>query len=154
MFSLSVAMDKNKGTGKNNSLPWHISEELKLFKANTINKHIVMGRKTYVNLPGKLSNRIIHVVTNNNNFIDNDVEIIHDVDEFINRHKDDDVEYVICGGSSIYKLFYPYCKKAYVSIVNGEYDTDCKFESFNFDDYKIIETVNYSLFSYYELEKK
>ena len=61
MFSFSVAFDKNRGIGICDRLPWHIKEELALFKKNTINKNIIMGRKTYQNLPSKLKNRNIFI---------------------------------------------------------------------------------------------
>ena len=57
MFSFSVAFDPNKGIGIKGVIPWHIKEQLQLFKKNTLNKNILMGQTTYDKLPGKLKDR-------------------------------------------------------------------------------------------------
>ena len=62
MISFSVAMEPDKGIGIRGSLPWHLKDELKLFKQNTLYKHILMGQTTYDNLPRKLVDRYITVV--------------------------------------------------------------------------------------------
>ena len=82
MFSFSVAFDKNRGIGICDGLPWHIKEELALFRKNTINKNIIMGRKTYQNLPGKLKNRNIFIVTSDINYQQEDCTIINDFTSF------------------------------------------------------------------------
>jgi len=46
-ISLIAAIDKNNLIGQNNQLPWHLPEDLQRFKALTLNKPILMGRKTY-----------------------------------------------------------------------------------------------------------
>ncbi|MBZ2279867.1 MAG: dihydrofolate reductase, partial [Buchnera aphidicola] len=46
-ISLIAAISKNLVIGKNNKIPWYISEDLKWFKKNTINKNIIMGRMTW-----------------------------------------------------------------------------------------------------------
>ena len=51
MINIIVAVDKNYGIGKDNKLPWAISEELKLFKEKTIGQVCVVGRKTFESLP-------------------------------------------------------------------------------------------------------
>ena len=66
MFSLVVAMDRKKGVGLNNSLPWHISEELRHFKALTLNKTLIMGSNTFKSLPNSLDKRTILTVSRTN----------------------------------------------------------------------------------------
>lgn len=154
MFSLSVAFDSNKGIGINGSLPWHIREELALFRKNTLHHNIIMGRTTYLNLPGKLKDRNIYVVTNNSIFKDNEVTIINDLEAFLEENCENETEFIICGGASIYKQAYPYCKKAYVSLIKGEYNTDTNFGNFDFNDWSIIERKEFEKFTYYNLERK
>ncbi len=153
MFSFSVAFDKNRGIGICDRLPWHIKEELALFKKNTINKNIIMGRKTYQNLPSKLKNRNIFIVTSDINYQQEDCTIINDFTSFLNEHYNDDTEYIICGGSSIYKQSYPYCSKGYLSVVKGDYQVDSYFDNFNFDDFMIVFEKDYDQFVYRQLKR-
>ena len=91
---LIVAVNQKNVIGKNNNIPWHISEDLKNFKEVTNNNIIVMGRKTYESLPQKpLPNRINVVITsqpenyeNNENIIFTNIESSFDKIIEINRN--------------------------------------------------------------------
>ena len=61
-FSIIVAMSENYVIGLNNSLPWHLSDDLKRFKEITTGHQIVMGRKTYESIGRPLPNERIHIV--------------------------------------------------------------------------------------------
>ena len=109
-FEMLVAIDNNNIIGANNTIPWHIPEDLKRFQDITLNNVVVMGRKTFESLPnGKLKNRINIVITNNitNKNTDNDL-IFTNMNNFytiINNYINNKKIYII-GGSDIYKLFY------------------------------------------------
>ena len=156
MISFSVAFDPNKGIGLNGSLPWHIKEELKLFKANTMGHAIIMGRTTYEGLPRKLVGRKIVVVTRDSSYSvdDPDCMVVNDLEEYLKEHVNDDEEIIVCGGATIYKQSYQYASKAYVSFVKKEYETDTKFNEFNLDEWKVTSEVEYEEFIYRELERK
>ena len=156
MFSLSVAMLPDKGIGFQGKLPWHIKEELEVFKKNTLGKTILMGQTTYDNLPGKLSGRDIIVVSNDPDYKPDGVEVINDLISFLKKHQDDDTEYIICGGASIYKQSYKYCKKAYVSFIKETqcYNRDAWFTVFNMKDWNTIKVEEHMDFTYTELERK
>ena len=156
MISFSVAFDPNKGIGLNGSLPWHIKEELKLFKANTMGHTIIMGRTTYEGLPRKLVGRKIVVVTRDSSYSvdDPDCMVVNDLEEYLKEHANDDEEIIVCGGATIYKQSYKYASKAYVSFVKKEYETDTKFNEFNLDEWKVTSEVEYEEFIYRELERK
>jgi len=156
MISFSIAMDPNKGIGIKGGLPWHIKDELKIFKANTLHHFIIMGQTTFDNLPKKLVDRRVIVVSNDPKYIPSDPEAIleRDLIGFLKDHKDDMEEFIVCGGASIYKQAYPYCKKAYVSFVKDAYEVDTKFDGFNLKDWNITKEVDYPEFIYRELERK
>ena len=154
MISFSVAIDPNKGIGIKGSLPWHIKEELQLFKQNTMNKYILMGQTTYDNLPNSLPGRKVIVVSIDPEYKKEDVEVTHDLIKFLQEHQNDETEYIVCGGASIYKQSYEYASKAYVSLIKKEYEVDTKFDTFNLDDWNIIKEVEYNEFVYRELSKK
>lgn len=156
MISFSVAFDPNKGIGKDGKLPWHIKEELQVFKSNTLHKNILMGQTTYDHMPGKLKERHTIVVSIDPNYKveDDDAEVINDLVAFLKVHQDDEEEYVICGGASIYKQAYPYAKKAYISFIKKAYEVDTYFEIFDLDEWNITKEVDHEEFVERELTRK
>ena len=118
MLSAIVCMDNFGGIGKNGDLLYKIPDDLKRFKEITSGNTIIMGRKTFESLPGVLPNRKHVILTRDKNFsVDNEnVEVIHSVDEIINNYKDSSVEAFIIGGGEIYKEFlkeyYPIMKES------------------------------------------
>ena len=67
MLKLIVAMDANRGIGLNEKMPWHIPEEMKIFRTLTLNHSLLFGRTTFEGLAGLLKNRKHYVSTSNPN---------------------------------------------------------------------------------------
>ena len=154
MLSFIVAFDPEQGIGLKGSLPWHIKDDLQLFKQNTLHKKIIMGQTTYDKLPRKLTDREIIVVSNDPQYQRDDVQIVHNLHEFLREHENDEEEYFVCGGASIYRQAYPYCHKAYISFVKEKYEVDTHFGVFDFDDWFITKEVDYPEFVYRELIRR
>ncbi len=154
MISFSVALDPNKGIGYKNVLPWHIKEELQVFKRNTLFKNIVMGQTTFDNLPGKLKDRYITVVSLDPDYHPEGVTVYHDLIGFLKEHENDEEEYIICGGASIFRQAYPYAKKAYVSFIKKEYKVDTYFDVFDLKDWEIMEEEEHKEFISCLLKRK
>lgn len=163
MFSLIVAIADNNVIGKDNKLIWHLSNDLKRFKSITSGKTMLMGRKTFESLPGVLPNRKHIILTRDKNFtVDSDqVTVIHDLDSFINEHKDSDDEIFVIGGAEIYKQLLPHCKKIHLTRIYESFDGDTYFPEINFDDYtvtnapeKITDEKNGLVYSFIDLMKK
>ena len=129
MLSLIVAIAENDVIGGDNKLLWHLSEDLKRFKQITLNKTIIMGRKTFESLPGVLPNRKHIILTRDKNYsVDNvNVEVIHSTDEIINKYKNSSVEVFIIGGGEIYKEMLPYADKLYLTEVFKDFEGDTSF---------------------------
>ena len=90
MISLIVAATENNAIGKDNKMLFHIKEDLLFFKNTTINKTIVMGRKTFESLPGVLPFRK-HIVLSRDkgyNVENQQVEIKHSLEEVLEENKD------------------------------------------------------------------
>lgn len=107
-FTVLVAASYNNVVGVNNRLPWKIPTDLARFKKITMDKTLVMGRKTYESLPVKLENRKIIVISRslmdqkNVNMVqklDKDVDVVSSI-KFLETLKPDDI--FICGGADIY----------------------------------------------------
>lgn len=154
MISFIVAFDPNQGIGIDGGLPWHIRDDLLLFKQNTLNRHIVMGQTTYDKLPRKLVDRKITVVSIDPEYTAEDVEVTHDLIAFLEEHQYDETEYFICGGASIYRQAYPYATKAYISFVKKEYKVDTYFGVYEESDWDVVKEVDYPEFTYKELIRK
>lgn len=154
MISFSVAVDPNYGIGYKGVMPWHIREEFKVFRRNTMFKNIVMGQTTYDNLPGKLKDRYITVISIDPEYEREGVAVEHDLIAFLEAHRDDETEYIICGGASIYRQSYPYAKKAYISFIKKEYEVDTYFDVFDPEDWDIAVEEDHEEFVYRELRRK
>lgn len=118
MFSIIACIGKNRELGHDNELVFHIKEDMQFFRETTSGHPVVMGRKTWDSLPGKLKNRE-NIVISRHDFEGPD-RIIHDPEEFIKCHKDIDKEFFIIGGGSIYEAFLPYAKHLYLTEVDAE----------------------------------
>lgn len=105
MISLIVAATENNAIGKDNKMLFHIKEDLNFFKNTTINKTIIMGKKTFEALPNVLPHRKHIVLTRNKSYnVDNpQVEIRHSLDEVLEEIKHLDEEIFIIGGEEIYR---------------------------------------------------
>ncbi|MFL0249597.1 dihydrofolate reductase [Clostridium neuense] len=140
MLSIIAAINENYVIGKDNKLPWHISEDLKRFKKLTTGKTIIMGRKTFESLPSVLPNRKHIVITNNINYnYDNDnVEVVHRINDVL-KYKNCEDEVFIIGGGKVYAEFLPYCEKLYLTKVHSNQGGDTFFPKFDINNYEIIE---------------
>lgn len=138
MLSISVAVAKNNVIGINNTLPWHISEDLKRFKRITSNKKMIMGRKAFESLPGILPNREHIIITRNENYtVDSDqVTIVHDLNSLIEKYSKCDDEVFVIGGAEIYEQFLPYTQKVYLTIIEETFEGDTFFPEINYDEFK------------------
>ena len=141
MLSIIVAKASNNVIGKNNSLIWHLPEDLKRFKALTTGHTIIMGRKTFESLGRVLPNRK-HVILCNDmemDLEDENVEILVDIsmlDKYINSEE----ENFIIGGATIYRLLMPYANKMYITEIDQEFEGDVSFPEINKEEWDIIET--------------
>lgn len=139
MLTLIAAFNENYVIGKDNKLPWHISDDLKRFKKLTTGKTLVMGRKTFESLPGTLPNRKHIIITGNTNYTyDGDnVEIVHNIKDVL-KYKDSEDEVFIIGGGKVYAEFLPYCEKLYLTKVHSNQSGDTYFPKFDISNYEII----------------
>lgn len=140
MLSAIVAISENNAIGKDNNLLWHISEDLKRFKEITTGHTMIMGRKTFESLGKPLPNRHHIVLTRDLNFkVDsNEVTVIHDINDILEKYSDSNEELFVIGGGEIFKIFMPYVKKLYLTKVKKDFDGDTFFPQINIKDWEII----------------
>ena len=134
-LSMIASRGKNGELGRNNQLIWRFHEDMKFFKKNTINKDIVMGRKTLESLPGLLPKRRHIVLTHSDIYIPG-VIVFHNKNDILNYAFVQDEEVVIIGGESIYRLFIDDVDRILLTEIDDVcVDADAFFPDFNQDNF-------------------
>jgi dihydrofolate reductase len=118
-ISIIVAMAKNRVIGANNKIPWHLPNELKMFKRLTMGHHIVMGRKTYESIGRLLPGRTTVIVTRQRDYAVPGAIIAHSLTDAINAAARDDEIFVI-GGAEVFREALPLASRVHLSTVDAE----------------------------------
>lgn len=125
-LSLIVAIAKNGVIGVDNTLPWHLPEDLKRFKALTMGHHIIMGRKTYDSLGRLLPGRTTVIVTRNTGYQVEGALIAHSLQQAIALCGNDDEVFLI-GGAELYQAGLSLADKLYITEIDLEVAGDAYF---------------------------
>ncbi|HEX2827950.1 MAG TPA: dihydrofolate reductase [Burkholderiales bacterium] len=118
-LSLIVAMARNRVIGANNRIPWHLPNELKLFKQLTMGHHIVMGRRTYESIGRLLPGRTTVIVTRQKDYAVPGAIVAHSIEEAIQACAGDDEIFVI-GGADLFRETLPVADRLYLTTVDAE----------------------------------
>ncbi len=129
MLSLIAAVAENGVIGDRNRLLWHISEDLRRFKALTTGHPVVMGRKTYESLGRPLPNRTNVIITRQPLAVAG-CTVVHSLDEALTRFPADEEVFVI-GGAQIYAAALPVADRFYLTRVGHAYAGDTRFPDWN-----------------------
>jgi dihydrofolate reductase len=123
LISIIVAAAENGVIGKRGKLPWRLSADLRHFKAVTMGKPIIMGRKTWESIGRPLPGRQNIVITRQAGFAADGCTVVASKEEAIAATTDAD-EAMIIGGSEIYALFLPDAERLYLTRVHADVDGD------------------------------
>jgi dihydrofolate reductase len=140
IISLIAAMDRNRLIGNKNELPWHLPADLAHFKKITLNKPILMGRKTYESIGRPLPGRENIVLTRNKGLEIEGVTVVHSLEEAV-ENLSDTAELMVIGGSTIYELALPSAQRLYLSYVEGEFEGDAWFPEVDATQWRISESL-------------
>ncbi len=160
-ISMIVAMAKNRAIGIGNKMPWHLPAELAHFKRTTLNKPVLMGRKTYESIGKPLPKRVNVILTRQRDLLIEGCEIVHSVEEAIERYGQDE-ELMITGGAEIFDLFMPYTDTIYLTEIDLDVEeADTFFPTFDEAQFDVVssETLekdenNQHSFTIYTLKRK
>lgn len=133
MFCIIAAIGKNRELGKCGNLVFHLKDDMKFFRETTTGHKIVMGRKTWESLPGKLKNRT-NIVISSHDIKDADKHYSN-IEDFIKKYEDANEEVFIIGGASIYNAFLPYADNLYLTEIDSSVDADVFFPEFDKSNY-------------------
>jgi dihydrofolate reductase len=129
-LSIIVAMSSNHVIGVNNTLPWHLSEDLKHFKSLTTGHTIIMGRKTYESIGRPLPNRRNIVVSRNMDIYYEGTEVVHSIEDAVSISRHDHEVFVI-GGSNIYEQALSLVDHLYITEIKKNFSGDAFFPEIN-----------------------
>jgi dihydrofolate reductase len=125
-LNLIFARARNGVIGHNNTLPWHLPEDLAHFKATTLGQPVIMGRKTWDSLPVKfrpLPGRMNIVVTRQTDWHSEGAHVVHSVNEALQACPTEAQPWVI-GGAELYRLAMPLATRVVVTEIDAEYEGD------------------------------
>lgn len=141
-MNLIAAVDSNWAIGYQDKLLVSIPADQKYFRQQTIDKVVVLGRKTLKTFPNgmPLKGRTNIVLTKNKDFKAGDATIVHSIDELLEelkKYPSDDV-YII-GGETVYKQMLPYCDVAEITKIDKKFSADAYFPNLDEDpEWEII----------------
>lgn len=147
--ALIVAMAENGVIGCNNTLPWHLPEDLRYFKKVTMGKPIIMGRKTFDSIGRALPGRTNIVISRQADLVLPDgvlqassIEAAVAIAESVCVKTNID-ELMVIGGEEIYRLFMPMATRLYLTKVHAKVDGDAFFSAYKKDEWKLLSQQDY-----------
>ncbi|MFT5758869.1 MAG: dihydrofolate reductase [Alteromonadaceae bacterium] len=130
ILSMIVAAADDLVIGKNNKMPWHLPADLAYFKKTTLNKPIIMGRKTFESIGRPLPGRRNIVISRDSAYQADGIESATSVDAALALVEDVD-EIMVIGGGAIYLHCLPMASRLYITHIKAKIDGDTKFPDFN-----------------------
>lgn len=130
---LIAALDRNRAIGRDNALPWHLPDDLKRFKALTLGKPVLMGRRTAESLGRALPKRRNLVLTRSGRVPFDGMQAVATLDEACAlADADGAVELCVIGGAELYALTLPFAARLSLTHVDTEVDdADTFFPAFD-----------------------
>ena len=143
-IALIVAMADNRVIGRDGGLPWRIPADLKFFKAKTMGKPIVMGRRTFESIGRALPGRPNIVVTGSGAAFPEGVDVAPDAEAALAiaaRHARDcgADEIMIIGGAALYEALLPRADRIYLTEIHEAVDGDTFFPDFDKGDWQEVD---------------
>ncbi|MEP5765738.1 MAG: type 3 dihydrofolate reductase [Halieaceae bacterium] len=131
-LALIVAVAENGVVGRDNSMPWHLPEDLKYFKRTTLGKPVLMGRKTWESIGRPLPGRSNIVITRQAQYQAEGAQVVADLQSALALAEsvaaaDGSEELMVIGGAEIYRAALPLAQRLYITEVHAEVTGDVFF---------------------------
>ena len=121
-----AAMSRNRIIGHNNTIPWHVPEEMNYFKKTTMGHAVIMGRKTFDSIGKALPGRFNVVLSRNKDLLIPGCRVAGSLTEAIQCCQDQEKSFII-GGQSIYQESLELVDTILLSILDRDYEGDISF---------------------------
>jgi len=149
IISHLVAVSNELVIGVDNDLPWNLKDDLAHFKKYTLNKVIIMGRKTYESIGRPLPNRINYVISRTIKEIDG-AHVFNNLEEAMlsaekhNKNLDIENEIVIIGGGYLFEETLPILNKLVITKVDCSIAGDVYYPKINMKNWELISSESYT----------
>ena len=130
-----VAMAANGVIGRDGGLPWRLPDDLKRFKAITMGKPLLMGRRTFESLGRPLPGRENVVLTRDKAWSADGVRVVHSLDEALAAAAGAE-ELMVIGGAEIYALAWPRLDRLELTEVHADVEGDTRLDAFDPGDWR------------------
>lgn len=143
MLSLIVAVGENNEIGKGGKMPWHLPADLKHFKALTLGKPVIMGRRTFAAIGKPLPQRRNIVVTRDRGYQAVGCEVAHALTDALVLAAGAP-EVMVIGGGEIYREALPRAQRIYLTRVHASFDADTFFPALDLTEWRETAREDYS----------
>lgn len=142
-ITLVVAVADNGVMGKDGDLPWHLPGDLKQFKAKTVGKPVVMGRKTYESLRRALPNRPNIVLSQNPLYRLDDAKVVTTLGAALALAREEAKrlsadEIAVIGGAALFAEILPQAERMYYTEVHASPAGDTRFPAFDRGEWREV----------------
>lgn len=143
-LAMIAAVAENGVIGRDNDMPWRLRSDMQFFKATTMGKPVIMGRKTFDSLGGRLlPKRPNLIVTRDRTFSFPGAHVFHSLEAAIaaaggaGLNPDQD-EVMIMGGGMLYKEAMPQADRLYITLVHATPEGDTYFPALDGDQWSLV----------------
>jgi dihydrofolate reductase len=134
IISLIAALATDRVIGMENAMPWHLPGDLAWFKRNTLNKPVIMGRKTFESIGRPLPGRL-NIVISSKSGEHEGVTWVTSVDAALAAAGDVE-EVMVMGGGRVYEQLLPKANRLYLTHIDAEVEGDTHFPDYEPDDWE------------------
>ncbi len=143
IVSMVLAASENNVIGRDNDMPWRLSTDLKRFKALTLGKPVIMGRRTWQSLGRPLPGRANIVITRDADFQAEGAEVVGSLDDAITlagaRAKETGMDEIcVIGGGEIYRQAMPFADRLHLTRVLAFIEGDTYFPELDPQEWQLL----------------
>ncbi len=144
IISVIAALDERNGIGRDGTLPWHLSDDLKNFRRLTMGHHLIMGRRTFESIGHYLDGRILIVLSRDQNYGADGANVTQSLNGALDiARKAGEDEVFVIGGAEVFSQALPISDRFYLTRVHTETTVDTYFPEFDESEWEEKEMFHY-----------
>jgi len=142
LVSMVVAATENDVIGRDNGMPWHLPDDLKYFKARTMGKPMLMGRKTFESIGKPLPGRTSLVMTRDPSWRAEGVVVVRSLDEALDWARNQP-ELCVVGGAEVFRLAWPHARRLFLTRIHARIPGDTFFPKIDPQEWRETERTEH-----------